>query len=328
MKIAINSEDCLRNKFVKAKCTACIDICPAKSINESLEVDKNCTNCGLCLANCPAEAVAGVSYSVEALQQIIAKDDPIRLICQKCQSDSPWACLGFLDPTLLLTFVYSGKDANREVLIYQTECGPCSQEVAQHIAWTVEEANRLLGSDKKRIVNSNKKFSALAPPAISRRQFFAELWGASVSTVREVAFPTSGRLHPIPRRELFHMHGGAKLIPRRIDNQSTFKTLTIDKACNACGICSKVCGAGALSTVTKDEVMEIRHNPIMCRDCGVCASQCPQGAISLLPAHSLNEEIVGTIGMPVCPDCGSVYQPIGNANVCIDCLQKNKIFSF
>ncbi|MDD4601937.1 hypothetical protein SDC9_11455 [bioreactor metagenome] len=328
MKIAINSKLCLKKRFVKAKCTVCIDICPAKSINEKLEIDNNCINCGLCLSNCPFEAITGVNYPAKSIQQLIAKEEPIKLICQKCQSDSMWPCLGFLDPTLLLAFVFSNKDSNREVIIYQEDCRTCNDNIAQYLTWIVKEANQLLSPDKKRIVNSKKRFSGVAPEGNSRRQFFAQLWGTSVSTVQNLVFPSSEDVHPIPRRNLFMSYGGTQRISSSICNQTTFKTLVVGENCNACGVCSKLCGTGAISSVAEKRGLEIRHKPALCNSCYVCVSQCPQGAISLRPANSLKEDTVGRVKMPVCTVCGKVYQPLGNTRVCLDCMQKTKILSF
>lgn len=328
MKIVIKSERCLNKRFVKAKCTICTDVCPTKSVSDRLEIDNDCINCGLCLSKCPVEAIGGVSYSAKSIQQLMTKEDPVRLICQKCQSDSSWPCLGFLDPTLLLAFVFSNKDNNREVVIYQEDCRMCNDDIARQLAWTVEEANRLLDPGKKMIVSSKTKFSGVIPGGVSRRQFFTQLWGASVSTVQNIAMPASEDVYPIPRRDWFLSYGGEQLLQRTICNQTTFKTLALGKTCNACGICSKMCGTEAISTVANGAVLEIKHNPALCNNCSICVSQCPQGAISLLPANSLIESTVGRVSMPVCADCGKIYQPLGNTRVCIDCMQKIKILSF
>lgn len=327
MKIAINSERCLNKRFVKAKCTVCTDACPTKSISDRLEIDTDCINCGICLSKCPVEAIGGVSYSTKSIQQLMAKEEPIKLICQKCQSDSSWPCLGFLDPTLLLAFVLSNKDSNREIVIYQEDCRACNGDIAEHLAWAVAEANQLLDPGKKMIVNSKNKFSGVVPGGVSRRQFFAQLWGASVSTVQNIAMPASGDARPILRRDLFTAYGGARLLPSTISNQLTFKTLAVGKTCNACGICSKMCDTDAISTVANGSVLEIKHNPALCNNCSICVSQCPQGAISLLSANSLIESTVGRVSMPVCSDCGKIYQPLGNTRVCIECMQKIKILS-
>ncbi|MEL7634262.1 MULTISPECIES: ferredoxin family protein [Sporomusa] len=327
MKVVIDAQKCVNKRFARVKCTDCRDSCPAKCINETLEIGNHCTNCGLCLAVCPAEAIGGVSYSVEAVQQLFTSQEPIRLICQRCQPDSLWPCLGFLDPTLLLALVFSAEDGRREVAIYQEECRQCCDEIAEHLVRTVAEANRLMGSGTPRIVNAKQKFDGLAPKAVSRREFFAKLWESSVSTIRDIAFATAEEMRPIPRRDLFSKSGIAQLHQSELYNQTTFKKLAVGKKCNTCGLCAKVCSAGAIATASKEGIFKIRHNPARCKNCGVCAVLCPQGAISLLPASLLAETIVGLFNMPVCQDCGRKYQPVGNAGVCSDCMQKSRIFS-
>ena len=170
MKVVIDTQRCINNRFAKVKCKVCMDTCPAKCISETLAIGDQCTNCGLCLASCPDEAIGGVSYPLEAVQQLFTDNEPIRLSCQKCQPDSVWPCLGFLDPVLLLALVFSGKDTRREVIIYQEDCRQCCDDVAEHLVRTVAESNRLLGSGKQMIVNSRQKFDSLVvPQAVSRR---------------------------------------------------------------------------------------------------------------------------------------------------------------
>ncbi|WP_371368091.1 NAD(P)H-quinone oxidoreductase subunit I, chloroplastic [Sporomusa rhizae] len=328
MKVVIDTQRCVNKRFARVKCTACIDVCPARCISETLEIGKHCTNCGLCLAFCSVEAIGGVSYPLEAVQQLLTEQEAIRIICQRCQPDSLWPCLGFLDPTLLLALVFSGKDTRREVIIYQEDCRRCCHDVAEHLVRTVAESNRLLGSGKQMIVNSKQKFgSSLAPQTVSRREFFTRLWEASVLTVREIAFPASEEVRAIPRRDLFIKYGIAHLRQNELYNQTTFKKLAIEKTCNACGMCAKVCSSGAIVTTSKEDIFKIRHNPVICKNCGVCAALCPQGAISLLPASSLSEAAVGLFKMPICQDCGKAYQPVGNTSVCNDCMHKSRIFS-
>lgn len=325
MKIVINPELCLNKRFIMAKCTACAEICPTKSINEKQEIDDNCINCGLCLAKCPVEAIGGASYSEKSIQQLIAKEQPVRLICHKAQSDSRWPCLGFLDPILLLSLVFSSKDSNREVVIYHENCMACNSAIAEHIVWAIEEANRLLGSGKKRITSSAKKFSGALTQESSRRQFLAQLWGASLSTVRNITFPEGEGISSIQRRDLFISYGGVRMLPKTVCNQTTFKTLVIGESCNACGICAKMCGQGAITSAVEGKSLEIRHNSVLCNNCGICVSQCPQGAVSIIPANSLVEVTKQRVNIPVCTDCGKIFRPLGSASICLDCMQKTKV---
>lgn len=328
MTIVVKPERCLNKRFAKAKCQVCTEACPAEAISKNQEINDSCSNCGLCLAKCPVEAIAGGSYPDKAIQQLIDKEQSISLICQKAQPDSPWPCLGFLDPILLLAFVFSNKGNNRELIIYYKDCRNCNAAIAKHIALTIEEANRLLDPDKSRITSSVAKFNGAIAAGSSRRQFLAELLGASLSTVRNIAFPDLADIEPIQRRDIFLLHNGARLLPSHVCDQITFKTLVIGDTCNACGICEKMCCQGAISTVAQETGLEIKHNPVLCRNCGICVSQCPQGAISIIPAISLAEGVVQRVEIPVCQDCGKIFRPIGSTKVCLNCMQKAKIISF
>ncbi len=53
MKVTVDKDKC-------GWCTGCVAVCPLRSIhirNGKIEIDDNCTNCGICVKFCPAEAI-------------------------------------------------------------------------------------------------------------------------------------------------------------------------------------------------------------------------------------------------------------------------------
>lgn len=59
-KIEVDSNKCLKVRSVISSCQACMDVCPANSIQikqDSLELEDTCLACGLCTAVCPTNAL-------------------------------------------------------------------------------------------------------------------------------------------------------------------------------------------------------------------------------------------------------------------------------
>jgi Fe-S-cluster-containing hydrogenase component 2 len=59
-KIEVEANKCLKIRAVTSSCTACMDICPANSIEMSqdfIELNGSCLDCGLCTAVCPTNAL-------------------------------------------------------------------------------------------------------------------------------------------------------------------------------------------------------------------------------------------------------------------------------
>ncbi len=323
MPVAVDRQLCLNDNYKRMQCRRCAATCPYGCFDDNLTVDAGrCTDCGLCLTACPADAVTGECFPRAPLDK--ALDDPaapLLFACRRRREGSPWPCLGFLDGRLLLAMAGSGKDGARQIAVDDTACAGCRPEVAAHLETTLAETNRLLLSAGKPAVMRGEaaaRETAKERP-ISRRAFFASLLGATVDTVREVVAAGAGGGERLPRHDWFASYAG---VCKSATPSAFFSALAIGEACLACGLCVRICPNKALTAEDHGTALDFYHRPGRCTGCGLCAAHCPQGALSVAVPGRPEPYHVARRDLPRCESCGQVYQPVGNQPVCIECLLK------
>lgn len=322
MAVAVDRTLCLNENYKRAACRRCAEACPAGCFDAGLAVDAaRCTDCGLCLAACPADAVTGEGFPRAPLDSAFADPAaPLALACRRRRDDSPWPCLGFLDGRLLLALVLSGEAGARRVAVDDSACAACRPEVAACLAATLAEADRLLLSAGKPPLARGE--GAREKP-ISRRAFFAALMGAAVDTVREVAAAGTAGAERLPRQEWFVRYAGPADFAGETPSPF-FTALAIGDACLACGLCIKLCPHGALTAQDYGIALDFYHHPGRCTGCGLCAVHCPQQALTVTAPGRPGTYHVARRELPRCRDCGQLYQPVGRQPICIECLLKSK----
>ncbi|MDR3591489.1 MAG: 4Fe-4S binding protein [Negativicutes bacterium] len=324
--VAVNKEACLNAVYKKTDCRRCRESCPQQCIDVDLEVDQNrCSECGLCLAACPAEAVWGENFSCETLDSLVADTAaPLILACRRRDEMSPWPCLGFLDARLLLALVGSGKDGPRQVAVDDRSCEGCRPQVATYLRELAEETCGLLSPDGPALIARGETAGKVERRAktVSRRDFFSQLLGATLGTVREVM--TAGMVsgEPLPRRALLEKYAD-RLNLANVVTTKLFYNIRIAAGCQACGFCSRVCPTKAITLQDHGATLDFFHAPQKCTGCGVCAAHCPSGALSVAEAQRLGVYHIATVELPRCTKCGQLYQPSGNKPVCLECLLKH-----
>ena len=320
--IVIDQELCLNFNYKKMQCRKCQDVCPLRCISQELKVNNEiCNQCGLCIASCPAEAVAGISYTNQALQELTLGSSPIALVCKRRNSEAPWACLGFLDTSLLLTLGYSGK----QITIDNTACSDCKPGVATYLGSIIEQVNELLAHYGKSLVEQGEVVLRPQMKVVSRRDFFGQLFGAAIETVREVAKPSDTVAEKLERRKFTDHALSALPASASMQTATIFPGIAIDDNCQACGMCAKFCARKAISLVDRTDELDIFHNPLRCTGCQVCAVHCPSQAIKAgVIANQLANHKAITAYLPRCSSCNELYQPVNNQPMCLECMLKNR----
>jgi NAD-dependent dihydropyrimidine dehydrogenase PreA subunit len=326
MPVVVDRQLCLNDNYKRIECRRCAAACPHGCFDADLAVDAGrCTDCGLCLAACPADAVAGENFPRAPLDKIFADQAaPLAFACRRRQADSPWPCLGFLDGRLLLALAVSGEGGARRVAVDDTACAACRPEVAARLEEIVVEANRLLLLAGKRLIGRDAAAAGQAAKEkpISRRAFFSALMGAAVDTVREVAAAGAAGAERLPRHEWFGRHVGAAVFAG--DTPSPFfASLAIGDTCLGCGLCIRICPHGALTAEDHGTALDFYHHPARCSGCGLCAAHCPQQALTVAPPGRPDTYHVACRDLPRCQNCGQVFQPVGSQPVCIECMLKD-----
>lgn len=330
LMIHINENSCLNNRYKKSACNRCQEICPSKCIHEGLKINfSNCDDCGMCLAVCPAEAIASSEVTGKALQElIVAEESPLILSCHLRDKQNSWPCLGFLDARLLVVLVLSSVSHNRQIVLDNQLCNHCKPQVDSYLRDLVAETNQILIPVGKNPIiqgfdtESIKKREKL----ISRRNFLKSFVkeGAKiiVESLENENFPA-----PLPRQELFSEYGMSIDVPA-IEPTKLFSGISFSTSCQACGLCERICPHKAISIQDHGGQLDFYHNSLICSSCDVCAVNCPQAAIALKPAACLGIYKIAERKLPRCAQCGNLYKPIANQEICLECFVKNTPLEF
>lgn len=320
--IRIDRELCLNDNYKKVHCQKCRDYCPVNCIDEALQIQSNlCNQCGLCIAACPTEAVAGIHYSNREWEQLAVEKPPLLLACRKQNSESSWPCLGFLESRALVALAYG-----KQLIIDDRLCRTCKAGVQAHLDNAITQANGVLSFYGNTLIQSGEGAAQVKrnDKTVSRRAFFSAMFGAAVSTVREVTFPTDGRAERLERQKLISATLSSPPSALLPEGTQAFSGIAVSDACQACGMCAKFCTAKAITITDRTDELEIYHEPVKCSNCELCVVHCPAQAIQLSGARQLGRYKVITAKLPRCSSCGHLYQPINNQPVCLECMLKNR----
>lgn len=317
---------CLVHRYKKMKCNLCRESCPVAAIDKDLSITAACDDCGICLAVCPAEAIAGENYRPAALQKAVQGNGSLLLNCTKQNSSSDWPCLGFLDARLLIGLALTMNE-DRTILIDDSGCENCRVKVKEQLVNSVERANVLLSYFVRPLIKIGDCARTIKDNAnlLSRRNFFSQLFGAAIETVSEVVLPAATASEPLKRYLFFSQIDEKRLELPECARQQVLTTVAVTSSCRACGLCAKVCPNKAIIVAEKGEAeIQLYHNPLLCTRCGVCAALCPQQAICFKWAGKLKTHLVANVSLPQCGCCGNYYQPMGEGELCLECKLKNQ----
>lgn len=320
----INQDLCLNFNYKKMKCQKCRQRCPKNCIDADGSISENCIQCGLCLAVCPTEAVAVKGFITQELLALTttAGNATIGLVCKVQNGQSPWPCLGFLEPALLTALAIP----SRQVVIQTSGCRECQADVSSHLTHIIKQANNLLQQYSLPLIQQGRVVLPQPDKSISRRAFFGQLFGAAVETVREVARPSESKPERLEKQPWVRKawSGMPDSLLTAIAGEGFF-TMKISDSCQACGMCAKFCSAKAISINDKMDEMDIFHESLNCIGCEVCVAHCPIQAITICPSAPLSgRRKVITARLPRCQSCNALYQPVNNSPVCLECMLKNR----
>lgn len=321
--IYIDQNICLNGRYKAMHCQRCRDQCPVGCIDETWQVQANlCNHCGLCVAACPVDAVAALSYSDRELEHRAA-EIPSLFACKKQDRESSWPCLGFLESRLLFALAYKGST----LIVDDRACRQCNPAVYTELTNAIINANRMLTFCNKSVIQSGDKAAQIKVrgKTISRRGFFSEMLGAALETIREVTFPTGDTIERLERQKWIAICLSALPPVRLPENIQVFFNIFISDACQACGICAKFCSSKAITVVDLTSELEIYHQPVQCTGCNVCVIHCPVQAIAIGAANQLGKHKIIQAKLPRCSSCDQLFQPVDNQRICLECMLKNRL---
>lgn len=324
-QIAIDQNMCLNRRIRKVNCQKCQEACSTRSLRVEnfskqtatvvLEPD-SCSQCGLCVAACPADAIE-LSHKPFNFE---LKNGTLELICRKQKPDSPLNCLGMLDSYGL---TYLGTKAKRVIVVLDpAQCEPCIPGIIAAVTQQVEKANvvlRKLGRQDIQLVLLCQQ----AETKINRRELFAFCFSLARDTVLEM-LPFSLNQEQNYRELLLDSIQQKAAQQARLDLGPLFFGGAVKENCNLCGICVRSCKKNALTItgVGADGHRELLHNQSKCIGCMACTLLCPVNTLQISPELS-DARVIGSklsvvlASKPSCSRCGQVVaEPVSVCEVC------------
>ncbi len=301
------------------------------------------------------------------IYSLLAKGDRVELACSRSlrdgdiRSDSSGilelTCLGQLSPALLIGSVMDGTE---ELWLNDSLCPECElRENHTLIKETLAITRGLLGAfgrkqsifsyqdspsllSAKRAGSTPMKLRA-GDTLYSRRDLLrsfsrgvARELVETASTLTEDIFSTSATakmlVQHLPAQRAMLAHLLPKLGKPSVDSLNLgslpMAQVKIGNQCSACGLCSRFCPTGALTSEVGQGQGEFTFAQIYCIACGLCQKVCPSDAIELSSEISTSKlvqrkpEVLMRCEMRPCAVCGTPCASKCAEPLCFVCAKK------
>ena len=324
-------------------CSVCVDACPKQALQITTSRGRDdhapvvdpllCVGCGLCEAQCPVEAISGVSAAAERIVAAAANHQVLRLRCEaartsggRLDTDRSGAagldvgCLATLHPETVAAAAGALADGGAVELMHG-DCERCPLGAGEAVEEMVAEAGATLAGAGRihvgQVADEGETAEVAQRPSsrMSRRSLFRK---ASPRRLAEDSV-------------LAHASGGGGRTPRELVLQNVAAPALprphVQAGCTACRACINVCPKDALSGTGSDDAVELSVDPASCVGCDECARVCPEGVV--LRSHRLPDAaplVLTTVTVRRCDACGMPLSP-GELNRCATCSSRQSLVS-
>ena len=338
---ALDKAHCVRSIQTRHECTACRDICPSRVFDGADPDWGLCTECGLCVSACPARAISFSRITAEQLLSLASHHrGDITLTCrQDVRADSFREMPGALPWELLAFFALQGY-----VTVITADCAQCANAACRLMLRQNTERTAVFpsGSPFEDNLQVTQDASSGSMRQYTRREAIAHLMKRTGRSAT-LLLPSEGELTQnadLWRQLLVHRvrqltasyavnESGTYSVNKSGDSSGAYMFRwsfpAITDACSACGICTKICPAGALLRAPGPEGSSRFYMAVIpwrCTGCGLCEKICPLNAIitanasvvsdplkpvlhavHAVPCRRCGEPVPGGSGSPLCNCC-------------------------
>lgn len=312
---------CVRTKNVHAACDRCAALCPTGAIRLDSGLPEltpeQCIKCGICLHTCPL----GVFERPDGFQRLLSNAHGLRehqivdIACVRHPAPQTTApavdgvvqtknCLAELGVSAWVGLLAVGVE---QVRVRLDACADCPLRVLYPSIEQGIAATRQLLSELDRAEAVVPVYAAEAdwverplhhntPARMSRRGLFASLVNPEVAAQQQAINlidegDGSDQLSRERRRLLNVLRLLTEALPDlpeavRVDGAG-FVQLVVSDACNACGLCERVCPTAALHVTKTDDQFMVIFEAQRCLDCHLCVDYCEPRALEMYGAPSL-----------------------------------------
>ncbi len=313
LSININKDRCIRENYLKSRCSDCSDVCllNAISFTPAVTINKHaCINCGLCYAACRFSAV-NIKKDNNELLKTTKGVSTIDIGCINADSDIKVACISRITEDLLISWFIEGK----LVYVKKGDCKKCKfNKTVDYFMKSLKKAVLLAKSmkikPKIRIQTVTAQSAYIPKESLSRRDILSSLKLAN----KDWKTRRQSLIELIQDRVYLDLD-----YPDSVE-------LSVSDSCTLCGICEHVCPADALLIQEYDDRGVIYFDPSLCVACYECQTACMYGAVSIKQS-SLSNMIKKPLklfeaGKRVCKYCHNEFFSRKETSICSNCRTK------
>lgn len=268
---------CLNSKQGKAKCTACVELCPEHVIRlpekGAADWDK-CLNCGICAAACPAQAISFPTAQQRQLYQMLHDGQQTHVLgCERAEGEtqSSVLCLAAYPWESIAALALVGR-----VELVRGDCAACPHAEKQPFyEQTLELVEGFLGTERFAARVTLRAPEEKGSGGVSRRELLAKMMPGKAKKTAQAQTMKCSTDGQILRAMLLET---VKRAPDKT-RSCNWRAPAVTEACSGCGICERMCPAQAIRIQEQEGQWYAVCTPVLCTDCGICELVCAESAI-------------------------------------------------
>ncbi len=306
-KVCFINKRCLRSRFNKSECRACLDECQT----EALKLDgrsvvfkqEKCTGCMRCVSACPNDAFNS-GLDLKRLLEGLSSSSQVVLTCRKnapFQQKLYIPCIGSLSESLLAAMNSVATNS------FSIDLSHCSECINRHC---LNSFNLKVGklTDKLKVskhiplrYNFEKNSPLPVTENISRRFYL----GMAKKSLLDLGKRSMGAGKAETSASLNHTRKGpatdamALQYAWKHSSSKEYKDVllsffytanVITEKCNLCPGCQGMCPTGALKRTDLKGVKQLMFTSSACNGCNLCQEFCKKNAIQIIRGFTGNPE--------------------------------------
>lgn len=310
---------CINSYDTAMKCNECIDTCPENAVKLKVKKiffdEKLCSNCGICKAKCPTQAIKIKNTGEESILSYVDDKKNFVFSCsmEGVVGNLTISCLNAMHPEYIAALFILYKE--KSFYFNTSHCIKCEMGYndilfKESLDKALSFVNELGIEPVYEMFTEEKDISFLLNEEISRRNLFKLVTKES----RNIALKTITTI--IDDDEQLSVR---KLLLKAIRNSETeminksntfWEHWNVSTDCDGCGKCKSVCPGKAWKIENNETTIKLYHSFGNCYKCGLCKTICPKKAIS----ESLNKiddfsdfAVKREIDLNTCKVCNKKY---------------------
>jgi ferredoxin len=297
--VKINTSKCLRLRLADSDCNECAKVCMQNSIEfiSGISINyKTCSECLLCTAACPNDAL----ITTFPLLDVIKKSKRLDSIVLSCNSSKiskanfRTPCLGWISEEIL---IYLFQKSNCIIQLDLSSCKNCKNFTVQdelELKYKNVELKLAINLSEKITLNYSEESLIFSFENYNRRNFFKVLKAGAINNT--VMFSDNknklpeyndykSKAVPLKKSLLNEVSGENISLGKQINTAYSYQ-VKFSNECTNCNDCEVICPTGAISE--SEEQNSPDFDSTKCIGCDLCRIFCEEDAIKVLLKN--NEE--------------------------------------